>query len=375
MLAGRRNPHCPGPIRIGIRKVEYGFPRISALGSSVNRGNLLLIGASSSAALTLLYLCTIIEVVGGKVVKHMPNGIPAQCQEIQDRLEQKRNQRNELADRFAETRDPNVRRALTRCLAEEAKIEEDLQNCVATPQASNLRIAGIELTQAIQFFNFNGKGSGLAPNNSVGLVANKGLILRVYVDRTALPNLPVPTRVTGRVSYPGKPELTPINGPINAKSGDTINRGNPQHTLNFRVPARDCTSIVPFTATVFDPAHPTEDAYRSPPFTINAAFEPVPRLRVHIVSFHYTGLGLDLPAPSRSESLGAVLRLTPDVYPVKGIEFTDYEVLPRGQDFRSTTCTGNWNLLTTDLWLARLFSFTNDVYLGLLPAEVPRSYA
>jgi hypothetical protein len=313
----------------------------------------------------------------------MPNGVPEVCQPIARRcreLEELLRRAEEARDACLEELDPRACRNLIQAVADRnadlRNCEVELNRCIEanTPPTSNLQIAGIELTQAIQFFNFNGRGSGLAPNNSLGLVANKGLILRVYVDRTALPTRPIPTRITGRVSYPGKPELTPINGTITARSGATIDRGDPQHTLNFRVPARDCIGTVPFTATVFDPAHPTEDAFRSPPFTINAAFESVPRLPVHIVSIRYTGLGLDLPAPSYLQSVGALRSITDELFPIASSYATDYEVLERDLDFRGArTCGGSWFLLTSDLWVARLFSFTNDVYLGLLPAGVPRN--
>ena len=48
---------------------------------------------------------------------------------------------------------------------------------------SGLNIAGIERTQAIQYFNFNGQGSGYASDNSLALVARKTTILRVYPNR------------------------------------------------------------------------------------------------------------------------------------------------------------------------------------------------
>ena len=43
-------------------------------------------------------------------------------------------------------------------------------------------ITGVEMTQSTQFFNLDNLSSGAAADNSVPLVANKPLVLRVYVE-------------------------------------------------------------------------------------------------------------------------------------------------------------------------------------------------
>jgi hypothetical protein len=48
----------------------------------------------------------------------------------------KRSQCNDLADLFAETRDPNVRVRLDRCLSEQGQIEAELRDCVAANPAT-----------------------------------------------------------------------------------------------------------------------------------------------------------------------------------------------------------------------------------------------
>lgn len=105
------------------------------------------------------------------------------------------------------------------------------------------------------------------------LVANKDLVLRVYV------NYPSPAgTVTGTVSYAGHPDLTPLNGPLVAMVAASIDRGDPNQTLNFRVPAAHCTGSVTFTVRVFDPAH-ISDATYSFIRTIALSFDTVPQLR------------------------------------------------------------------------------------------------
>ena len=72
-----------------------------------------------------------------------------------------------------------------------------LSACIAASR-TNLGIAGIEVTQAIQYFEFNRKGTGgYASRYTVPLVANKLTILRVYVDRSTFPDHPIPSTVTG----------------------------------------------------------------------------------------------------------------------------------------------------------------------------------
>jgi len=118
-------------------------------------------------------------------------------------------------------------------------LQDQLDACVNAP-TSNLSIAGVEATQAIQFFNFNGQASGVSgDNNTVPMVAGKDTILRVYVETTASPGFPTPTSVSGKVyQISPLPALTPINGPIPAVPSTSIDRGNANHTLNFRIPAQ-----------------------------------------------------------------------------------------------------------------------------------------
>jgi hypothetical protein len=47
---------------------------------------------------------------------------------------------------------------------------------------ADLTVVGVERTQGIQYFLINGQGSGYAANNSVPLIAQRTLILRVYVN-------------------------------------------------------------------------------------------------------------------------------------------------------------------------------------------------
>jgi hypothetical protein len=227
---------------------------------------------------------------------------------------------------------------------------------------SDITIVGVEQTQGIQFFSFNGQGSGYLPDNSVPLIAQRPLILRVYIDCKRAQEqgpqqfpIPISGRITvDRIQPNGSVRrvttLRPINGPIPARSSASIDRGDPNHTLNFRVAASDCQGVLRFTVTVFEQGpviggdvtlgatyagRPGEAIPRLPgsettapagPATFSlqvyGRFWPGPTFRVHAVLVHYTGDGMNLPAPSGfdfAETLEYILR----TYPVGRLEFED----------------------------------------------------
>jgi hypothetical protein len=251
-----------------------------------------------------------------------------------------------------------------------------LQACLnaSPPRAptSNLTIAGIERTQAIQFFFLNGQGSGAGADNSVPLVADKALTLRVYVNRSEIPGLPAPAYITGEVSFAGASSIAAFT-PIPARAASAIDRGNVNHTLNFLIPASACHGIVTFTVTVFDAAHPGEPAYTSQPETLTVRFDAVDLPRVHGVLINYTGLGLNLPAPTGIDLI-ETMGFAGQVFPVSGFNYTGctvvqfpFDLTLGGRDY----CGIGWNLLITLLSNLRELSETDDIYLGLLPAGVP----
>lgn len=243
-------------------------------------------------------------------------------------------------------------------------------------QTSNITIVGIEQTQTIQYFDFNGQGSGFAANNSIPLIAQRPTILRVYIDCTTSPQFPIPGRITGKLnpyqlpySPPPIPDLWPLNGPIPAKPSSTINRGNPDHTLNFEIPVQYCTGLMVFTVHVFDADHPNQANYAAQPLSVLVSFQNVPPLSVHGVLIHYTGpdyfnhpvdaqtTGLDL-----LESLDYVYR----TYPISSFNYDGCEVLPWTAKL---AVTQNFYDLFSKLGSMRALSGTNDLYIGLIPPE------
>jgi hypothetical protein len=251
-----------------------------------------------------------------------------------------------------------------------------------------LSVAGVEQTQATQFFRFNGQGSGAATDNSVPLIANKTLVLRVYVDYFSLLISGADTlQITGSVTcervrlfQSGStplPDATPINAPTLVMPSSAIQRGQAGATLNFLVPASSCEGIVRFRIKVWDIANPD---FQSQTKTQYVGFGNVPLPRVHGVLIHYKGTNashsgnLDIAAPTGSDlvaTLAPMIRL----YPISGIDYTGCDVIDFDGDLTtplpSSGCGTGWDQLMTRLGNMRSGSGTNDVYVGLLPNFVP----
>jgi hypothetical protein len=236
-------------------------------------------------------------------------------------------------------------------------------------------ITAIERTQAIQYCRVNGKGSGYAADNAVPLVAGKDLILRVYIRSDSIWWPHAPTSVTGKVSYAGHPDLAPINSPILAMPRSAIDRANPNHTLNFRVPGAHCTGTVTFTITIWDPAHPADASSAFLSRTLALAFDAVPRVRVHGVLIHYTGKGMNIAAPSGIDLVNTLVWVG-RTYPIQGFNYTACDVVDFNGDLTvggGGGCGTGWNQLFNMLWNMRAASGTDDVFVGLLPPGVPTS--
>jgi hypothetical protein len=232
---------------------------------------------------------------------------------------------------------------------------------------ADLTIVGVERTQAIQFFSINGQGSGYAPNNFLRHVAQRTTVLRVYIDRTQPPPpdpphpwpQPIPIRISGRVvvdrvqpngSLQRLAILDPINGSIAPRTAASIDRGDPDHTLNFRVPATQCQGVLRFTVIAFDdipmvtevaavagPAPAAEAGRASDSTVVYTRFVPAPTFRVHGVLVHYTGDGMDLPAPTGLD-LAATLEYVLRTFPIGRIEFDDCTEIELDKNLR--TCGG-----------------------------------
>ena len=91
------------------------------------------------------------------------------CQPIQDRIDELEGEVESLQEDLGElppTWRPEIVRQILALRRQIHNLQLQLQQCLLHPP-TNLVIDGVELTQAIQYFAFNGQGSGFASDNTV----------------------------------------------------------------------------------------------------------------------------------------------------------------------------------------------------------------
>ncbi|HBY99464.1 MAG TPA: hypothetical protein DEP84_36925, partial [Chloroflexi bacterium] len=195
---------------------------------------------------------------------------------------------------------------------------------------ATVAIAGVEQTQAIQFFRpglspcLDRPGtSGRCPDNDIALVAGKATVLRVYPD-TCQGTEGTVNRVSGLLEI--RPagtaaweSLTPINGPITARRSAAIDRGQTDHTLNFRIPANRCRGELAIRVTPFDADHPGD--VRSVPLLRTLRFGLVPRLQIRLIRIRYQNAArnMNVPAPTMADFMNTVQFLL-RTYPIPDVQ-------------------------------------------------------
>jgi hypothetical protein len=158
------------------------------------------------------------------------------------------------------------------------------------PQAVDLSVSGIEVTQATQ-----------TPTNSVLLVSRRSTAVRATLAVTGAPG-PVPA-VTGQLHvFVGSTEVTPTGGvaPLNAPFTAPLapQRANENDTLNFELAAP--TSITASSAVRFrvdvNPVPGEVDVANNTLTTPNLTVANRQAPRLFYTSINYTPSGLGLPA-------------------------------------------------------------------------------
>jgi hypothetical protein len=223
----------------------------------------------------------------------------------------------------------------------------------------NFWIAGVELTQATQYFDATNEGTGRRKDNSVPLVAGKDLIVRVHLRRWSFSKTQL---VTGWLRFSGI-GLRPLNAPVLVQRPPVADRGLLNHTLNFRVPAQYCRGRLELQLSVYDATLHEGAKDHSRYLALVAKFVEVPRLRVHGVMIRYTGHGLNLPAPNGTE-LPTTLGRFMAMLPVPGYDYGPCSVIECSNDLR---VRGGWNQLLTTVANLRSLAGGGGVYVGLLP--------
>ncbi len=168
-----------------------------------------------------------------------------------------------------------------------------------------LRIWGIEATQAIQFFRSTHPlcpgpaGTMIAcSDNTVPLMAAKPTVLRLYVSGASAPGANLggvaTTPVTGGV-YGSTFDLVGLGA--TTASAVPANRNDPATTLQVLLrPQRAGTYS--FTVIAVEYAPSWGKVVAAATSSIVLKFSERRRVRVRLVRIHYTGRGMDVPAPT-----------------------------------------------------------------------------
>jgi hypothetical protein len=245
---------------------------------------------------------------------------------------------------------------------------------------SNLSITGVEHNQVIQFFRSTLDPATIQGDNSIGLVAGKNTVVRVYADTGTDPNRPTIASVTGlfEIRPPGAASFTPVtvlNGPIAPRADATIQRRNANDTLNFLVPGVFCRDDVDYRVRVFDAARPTEPGFSSGTVQGTLQFVDTAPLRMRGVGVTWTGVTPAVPATTLAQ-LVSTLAFVVKAYPTSLVFVTGFETITDGGNYASTSgggCGPGWGGLLDQL--REMQGDSDDIYFGLLPVAVPTSVA
>jgi hypothetical protein len=247
----------------------------------------------------------------------------------------------------------------------------DLEAATAPARRTDLMIAGVETTQAIQHFRssqrLNPEEGG--PDNSIPLIARKDTALRVYVDYSPDASAPKVNWISGevRVRTSSGSVSRPPQSPIQPRSDAATDRNLASHTLNFVIPEAWCQGDAEVTCEVFDVAAP---GTRSLAATWTLRFVEIAPLSTFGVGVHYTGQGLNLPAPSMADAV-ATLDMAERLFPVGEIDVNGYMEIPFDKDMRANIADGCGDGFNDLLDVLRdLRGDSEDLYWAVLPGGI-----
>jgi hypothetical protein len=246
----------------------------------------------------------------------------------------------------------------------------DLVRVTAPPTRGDLSITGLEVNQAIQSFRSaeHLDAATLLPD-ATPVVGGKITGLRLWVDYGADAGLPAITDLSGEVTVRSgaATQVIAATASITPRCESEIDRGQADHTLNFRVPGEQCRGVVDIEARVFDAANPT---MRSAALRRTLRFVDVNPVRVYGVGIHYTGQGMDLAAPSDTDMLDT-LDKTRRLFPTGDVLLSGFTTIDYDKDMRTTDTSGcgdGFEDLNDELRDMR--GDSDDLFYGLLPNGV-----
>ena len=242
----------------------------------------------------------------------------------------------------------------------------------APPPRGDLQIMDLEINQATQYFRAaeHLDSSNVMPDNSMPLVGGKMSGLRFHVDYDAAAGLPPITSLSGELtirSGGAETTLAPL-GAITPRAASEIDRAQAGHTLNFAVPGAWCRGRLDIALEVFDQSNP---AQRSTRFQRTLQFVDVNPLRVYGVGINYTGMGLNLAAPSMA-AFNSTFNFTRKVWPTGDVLTSGFTTLVFSQNLAGNAangCGSGFNALQDAL--KDIKGDTDDLVYGVLPTGTP----
>ena len=245
----------------------------------------------------------------------------------------------------------------------------DLASAADPRPRGDLVVTGMEVNQATQHFRSarHLDGPNVRPDNSVPLVARKNTGVRVYIDYDRDASLPMIASLSGTL------EVTAASGAsfnvaplamITPRRDLEINRAITGHTLNFLIPEAWCQGDITLRCRVFDAAN---SALPSRARQATFRFHEHEPLRVYAVGVHYTGQGLDLPAPAQS-AVVSTLGFVEKTYPVAEVFVTGYSPIDFNKDMKADISDGCGDGFGDLLGVLRdMRGSSSDVYYAVLP--------
>ncbi len=243
-------------------------------------------------------------------------------------------------------------------------------------------IEGLEATQATQFYkSFRHLDPATAePDNSVPLVAGKPLAIRVYPGMANPGSKDHTPMVDGELLFcPAGTgdrwiEARRFPGSVPARPAESIDRKNPEHTLNFWIPGRFTRDALRIRARVWVDLPESGRLFSEWLETIFFFVETRP-FRLSAYGIRYKRGEVEIPAPSPAEVLNT-LAYVRKTYPISRIEILNYDTIDFDGDLTDMSeggCGRGWNTLLLLLQRLRLASGTTDPHYAFLPAGIPNS--
>ncbi len=252
---------------------------------------------------------------------------------------------------------------------------------IVTP-AFTFNIEGMEATQATQFYasSHSQQVSHDETDNAMPLIERKHLAIRVY------PNLIKPWEqavgaVQGEVWFKRTDvagqsyrKAIVLNGSTAGRRAMVIDRGNANHTLNFRIPdfyARG-KLVVYSRCRVFVAGQWKYTPWYGRILTFTRV--PVVRIRAHAVRYHRNGILKTAPLLSDFIATSVYLRKT---YPMSRFNFLSYDVIHFAGDLTNVAgggCGQGWNALWSQLRALYNASGQDASHYALMKKGIPTAY-